>query len=100
MDVGSGSVESGGTVQKSEIRPTEPIPRRKSDFKDVVAAIIALLLVATFCTLLGLITWCHLFTPNCHGAVEIMGVVANILGPIVGGVVAFYFSVIVIARAD
>lgn len=73
-------------------------PPKFFTFKEIVAATIAILVILLFGILMWTTVRCVLYDPNCKNGIATLNILANVFGPVVGVILAFYFSTIIISR--
>lgn len=87
-------------AERAAARGPELIPPSPADgWRETVAASLAFLVILIFAVLMYRATSCVLYIDPCPRGMEVMNLLGHIFGPIIGAIVAFYFTHLIILRS-
>jgi hypothetical protein len=91
-----------GTIneaQRDAIRELIPQPPPHNTWKEIVAALVAFSIIGVFVIFMFITLRCVLYEPECDHGIEVLHLIAHIFSPLIGAIVAFYFTHLIILRS-
>lgn len=103
-------------IEDKKLQSAEVPPEPFWSFKEIVASVVAVVVLIIFGILMYRTVSCileagHIVAPagggtdptagcsNCPHGIETLNILANVFGPLVGIILAFYFSTVIIRRS-